>query len=83
MKKNRKTADTYRFKGHPTLHAHSIHPVLVAELETRVEVLEAKLSDPNDPDDKKWTAGWLKRYTTELSKKRRGLALKERERRRQ
>lgn len=56
MKKNRKNADTYRFNGNPSIHAHSIHPVSIADLESRIEEFEAKLSDPNDPDDPKWTA---------------------------
>jgi hypothetical protein len=79
MKKNRKTADTYRFNGHPFLDAGSIHSVKIADLESHIKHFEAKLADPNDPDDKKWTASWLSRYKQELAKKRKGLALKERE----
>jgi hypothetical protein len=79
MKKNRKNADTYRFNGNPSLHAHSIQSVTIPDLESRIEEFEAKLSDPDDPDDKKWTARWLKRFESELAKKRKGLALKERE----
>ena len=79
MKKNRKKADTYRFNGHPAFHAHSIHAVAIADLESRIEEFEAKLSDPNDPDDKRWKTRWLKRFKSALTKKRRGLALKERE----
>ena len=81
VKKNRKKADTYRFNGHPFLHAHSIHSVTIADLELRIKDCEAKLADPNDPDDKKWTQRWLMRYEKELAKKRKGLALKDRERR--
>jgi hypothetical protein len=80
MKKNRKKADTYRFNGHPFFHAQSIHSVIIADLASRIKELEAKLADPNDPDDKKWTARWLGRYKQELAKKRKGLALKTRER---
>jgi hypothetical protein len=79
MKKNRKKAHKYRFNGHPSFHAHSIHSVTIADLESRIEKFETKLSDPNDPDDQKWTACWLKRFKSALAKKRRGLALKERE----
>jgi hypothetical protein len=80
MKKNRKTADTYRFNGHPSFDAASIRSVTIADLESGIRDLEAKLADPNDPDDKKWTACWLTKYELELAKKRKGLALKERER---
>ena len=79
MRKNRKKAETYRFNGLPFLHTQSIHPVMIAELESRISDCEAKLSDPNDPDDKNWTARMLKRYAAELTKKRKGFALKERE----
>jgi len=81
MKKNRKSADTYRFNGHPSFHAGSIHSVEMAKLEARIKELEAKLADPDDPDDRKWTAGWLTRYRKELDKKRAGRSLKQRERR--
>jgi hypothetical protein len=81
MKKNRKKADTYRFNGHPYLHASSIHSVEMAELEAWVKQYEAKLADPDDPDDKKWTARWLDRFRKELEKKRAGRNLKQRERR--
>jgi hypothetical protein len=80
MKKNRKKVETYRFNGHPFLHAGSINPVKIADLESRINELEAKLADPDDADDKRWTASWLKKYKQELAKKRKGLALKERER---
>lgn len=79
MKKNRKKVDTYRFNGHPFFHARSIHSVTIVDLELRIKDLKAKLADPNDPDDKKWTQGWLMRYEKELAKKRKGLALKQRE----
>jgi hypothetical protein len=80
MKKNRKRADTYRFNGHPSFHAHSIHSVTIADLEVRIKDCEAKLADPNDSDDKKWVQWWLARYKQELAKKHKGLALKQRER---
>jgi len=38
--------------------------------------VEAKLADPADPDDKKWTALWLKRFTLERNKKLKGAILK-------
>lgn len=79
MKTNRKTADTYRFNGHPSFYPGSIHSVTIVNLETRIKELETKLADPNDPDDKKWTKRWLTRYKQELAKKRKGLAHKERE----
>jgi hypothetical protein len=79
--KNRKKADTYRFNGHPSFHAGSIHSIQRAELEARVKQFEAKLADPDDPDDKKWTARWLERYRKELDKKEAGRSLKQREKR--
>ena len=81
MKKNRKKAHPYRFNGHPYFHADSIHAVEMAELEARVTQFEVKLADPNDPDDKKWTARWLERFRKELNKKRAGCDLKQREKR--
>jgi hypothetical protein len=78
MKKNRKKADTYRFNGHPHFHADSIHSVTMADLELRIKQFEAKLADPSDPDDKKWTARWLNRFRKELDKKREGRGLKQR-----
>jgi hypothetical protein len=79
MKKNRKKADTYRFNGNPHLHSGSIHSVQIAELESQNKEFEAKLADPNDPYDKKWTAGRLDRYRKELDKKRKGQNLKRRD----
>jgi hypothetical protein len=79
MKKNRKKADTYRFNGHPFLHPDSIHSVTMADLESRIKEFEAKLADPNDPDDKKWTARWLSRFQEEYDKKRVGRSLKQRD----
>jgi hypothetical protein len=81
MKKNRKKADTYRFNGSPYLHSGSIHSVTMADLELRIKELEAKLSDPNDPDDRKWTTRWLSRFRQELDKKRDGRGLKQRDKR--
>lgn len=81
MKKNRKKADTYRFNGHPYFHSDSIHSIEMADLEARIKQFETKLADPDDPDDKKWTARWLKRFRKELDKKRAGRSLKQRERR--
>jgi hypothetical protein len=83
MKKNRKKAETYRFNGNPFLHPRSIHPIRIEELEGLIKGFEAKLANPNDPDDKKWTARWLQRFKRELSKKKKGRALKEREKPRQ
>jgi hypothetical protein len=77
MKKNRKKADTYRFNGNPYLHKGSIHSVTMADLELRIKEFEAKLADPNDPDDRKWTARWLSRFKKELDKKRKGRSLKQ------
>jgi hypothetical protein len=76
MKKNRKKAETYRFNGHPWFDPGSIHSVTIADLESRIQDFEAKLADPIDPDDKKWTNGWLSRLRQELAKKRKGLELK-------
>jgi hypothetical protein len=79
MKKNRKKTDTYRFNGRPHFNTGSIHSVQIADLELRIKRFEAKLADPDDPDDKKWTACWLSRYRKELDKKCRGRDLKQRE----
>jgi hypothetical protein len=81
MKKNRKKADTYRFNGHPFLHAGSIHSVEMADLESQIKEFEAKLANPEDADDRKWTARWLNRFRKELDKKRAGRRLKQREKR--
>jgi hypothetical protein len=80
MKKNRKKTDTYRFNGNPFLHEGSIHSVSMARLEVLIKKFEAKLSDPHDPNDKKWTARWLSRFQKELDKKRTGRNLKQRDR---
>jgi hypothetical protein len=79
MKKNRKKAYHYRFNGHPTFHAGSIHSVTMADLESRIEEFETKLANPDDPDDKKWTTRWLSRFWQELDKKRAGRSLKQRD----
>jgi hypothetical protein len=80
MAKNRKKAETYRLNGYPHLDAGSIHSVKIPDLELRIKGFEAKLADPLDPDDKRWTAWWLGRFRRELDKKRAGLTLKRRER---
>ncbi len=80
MKKNRKKAEGYRFNGHPGFRPASIHPVRIADLASAIDGLAAKLADPADPDDDRWTARWLERYKKELDKKCRGQALKEAER---
>jgi len=81
VRKNRKKADTYRFNGHPSFHAGSIHSIEMAELEGLIQRFEAKLTRAGDPDDKKWTARWLDRFRKELAKKRAGRSLKQREQR--
>ena len=78
--KNRKRADTYRFNGHPFFNAKSIFSVETEKLEERIKRLEAKLADPNDLDDPRWTQYWLERYQQELKKKQKGKAFKEKER---
>jgi hypothetical protein len=78
VKKNRKKVDTYRFNGNPFLHAGSIHSVTMADLDLRIKEFEAKMADPKDPDDKKWTARWISRFQKELEKKRGGRGLKQR-----
>jgi hypothetical protein len=80
MRRDTKKADTYRFNGNPHLHSGSIRPVTITDLEARIRELEAKLANPADPDDKKWTEGWLDRYQAELAKKLDGLSLKTDER---
>jgi hypothetical protein len=81
MKSNRKKTDTYRFNGHPYFDARSIFSVKIADLEVLIEKFEAKLTDPDDPDDRKWSSRWLERFRKELQKKRAGLNLKQREKR--
>jgi hypothetical protein len=73
--KNRKKAETYRFNGYPHCDPGSIHSVEVGQLEARIKEFEAKLADPDDPDDKKWIARWLLRYVRERDKKFEGLVL--------
>ena len=80
MKRNRKKVETYRFNGYTHLHAGSIHPVTIADLESRIRAFEAKLTDPEDADDKRWTRRWLGRFETELSKKLERLDLRGEER---
>ena len=69
-------AETYRFNGYPHCDPGSIHSVGIAELEGRIKELEAKLTDADDPDDKKWTTRWLQRYILERDKKFKALVLK-------
>jgi flagellar biosynthesis GTPase FlhF len=66
--KNRKKAETYRFNG-----LWEMRPVGIAELESLIQRFQRKRIDPNDPDDKKWTARWLQRFQRELAKKERSL----------
>ena len=75
MTSNRKYTDTYRFNG-----ASGLKSVGIAELVTLIKQYEAKLRTPNDIDDKKWTARWLKRFQRELKKKENNLAQKQVER---
>jgi hypothetical protein len=72
--KNRKKTDTYRFNG-----VWGMKPVKIAQLEEWIEEYEAKLTDANHRDDKKWVAHWLKRFRQELRKKQKGKELKRRE----
>jgi hypothetical protein len=68
MKRNRKKVETCRFNGHPRFHAGSVRPMMMADLEARIKHFEAKLADPEDPDDKRWTCRWLARFRKELKK---------------
>jgi len=76
VQKNRKKAETYRFNGYPHSNPGSIHSVGIAQLNFWIKEMESKLADPNDPDDKKWVARWLKRYAQERDKKVKGVILK-------
>ena len=76
MKRNRKKTETYRFNGLSRLHSRSIFSVTIADLESQIVAVEAKLADPDDADDKKWVGRWLLRLRAELDKKRRGLEFK-------
>ncbi len=69
MAKNRKKSETYRFNGNPSLHSGSIESVDVKQLASMIEQFEAKLTDPDDPDDKKWTQRWLDRLRRENERK--------------
>src|SRR5262249_8460706 len=80
MKRNRKKTETCRFNGYPHKDSRSIHSVAIVDLESRSGWLEAKLADPNDADDKRWTQRWLDRHRAELAKKQQGLSLKTAER---
>jgi hypothetical protein len=74
MRRNRKKADTYRFNG-----VWGMNSVGIAELETLIQRFRHKLTDPTDPDDKKWTVRWLRRFQREAAKKERGLEKKQRD----
>jgi hypothetical protein len=52
-------------------------PVKMNELKALIERFQRKLEDLNDPDDKKWTARWLRRFRQEVTKKERGLETKQ------
>jgi hypothetical protein len=54
--------------------------VTIVELGSFIKDFEAKLVDPKDPDDKKWTERWLDRFKKELAKKQKGLELKQQDR---
>jgi hypothetical protein len=73
---NRKKVMGYRFNGYRHCDPGSIHSVGIPQLHAGIKDLEAKLADPNDVDDKRWVARWLKVYAKELEKKRKGLFLK-------
>src|SRR6266567_3893534 len=49
--KNRKTAEKYRLDG-----LSGIKPVQMAQLDDWVGTFRAKLADPSDVDDERWTA---------------------------
>ncbi len=74
---NRKKTETYRFNGYPHLNSKSTRSFDIAKLESIIAEFADKLSDPNDPDDRKWTQRWLTRFEKELKKKQDGLALKQ------
>jgi hypothetical protein len=80
MKRNRKKTFRYRFNGHPYFDSRSIYSVEISDLESQIRKLEAKLIDPKDSDDRKWTARWLARYRLEMEKKLKALDLKQRKR---
>lgn len=47
----------YRFSG------------TISHLEERIARCKSKLADPNDPDDKRWLARWLKAAEIRLAQK--------------
>lgn len=81
MATNRKHSETYRFNGSTYLHAGSIVPVRMEDLERLIATYESKLADPEDADDRPWTDRWLARLRRELEKKRKGRGQKQWERR--
>jgi len=64
MASNRKKSFGFRFNG-----LHEINTVQAEELQEWIDCFEAKLADPNDADDKKWTRRWIERFKKELAKK--------------
>ncbi|MGL4464113.1 MAG: hypothetical protein ACRC1K_18340 [Planctomycetia bacterium] len=81
MTKNHKYIVRYRFNGNPYFDVGSIHAVTMADLERLIKEFEAKLGDPYDPDDKRWTARWLERFRKGYDTKAAGRGLKQREKR--
>jgi hypothetical protein len=81
VRTSRKKADTYRFNG-----LWGMIPVGIVKLESLIRKFSEKLADPEDADDKKWSARWLERFQRELTKKQENLqckqAAEEKERRR-
>ena len=72
MKKNRKKSDTFRFNG-----VWDMKPIETDKLKSLIGKFQSKLTDPDDLDDKKWTARWLKRLQQELLKKEKSLDQKQ------
>ena len=64
MTKNRKTSDIYRFNG-----ISGLKSVETTKFKTLVDRLLAKQANPEDPDEKRWVARWLKRFQQKLAKK--------------
>lgn len=77
--KNRKKNEAYRFNGYTHLDEKSIRSFDISHLKSIIAKYTAKLSDPHDVDDEKWTRRWLSRFEKELNKKQNGLASKQQE----